>query len=477
MPLPMKYILPILILCLSSMLLPAQDRVWTLNECIEYARENNITVQQSRLNLLASEYNLSTSKMAMWPSLNASIGHFVNFGRTVDPTTYTFISGNFQSSSTQLFSSVTLFGGRQITNTVRGRELDREAASAGLEAAEMDIAIIIAQAYLGVLLADENLGVMQQQERSALEQRNVTERLVQAGSLPEGSLMEAQAQLAQARLRIAEAQNQADMSLLNLQLTMLLEPASNFSIAKPTIDVDPTVIDGYESPAGVYSFALQNHPAMRSARASERSAETGLEIARGNYYPNLSLSGGIGSNASSTRRLYSQQITGIDTIGLTLPSQELVVIPRFSLFAEEYPYGSQLRDNFNQTLSINLSIPIFNNRRVRNAVDQARISHQLVGLQMRQQENQLRDAVYRAYQSALAAARQFDAAQENAVANRMSFDYISRRAEQGLVRAVDFNMAQNSLSIAESTLLQAKYQYVLSLKILDFYMGKPITLN
>jgi outer membrane protein len=227
----------------------------------------------------------------------------------------------------------------------------------------------------------------------------------------------------------------------------------------------------------VYSFALQNHPAMRSARASVRSAETGLEIARGNFYPSLSLSGSVGTNASSTRRLYSQQITGIDTIGLTLPSQELVVIPRFTLFAEDYPYGSQLRDNFNQTVSINLSIPIFNNRRVRNAVDQARINHQLVGLQMRQQENQLRDAVYRAYQSALAAARQYDAAQENALANRTSFEYISRRAEQGLVRTVDFNLAQNNLGIAESTLLQAKYQYVLSLKILDFYMGKPITLN
>lgn len=473
----MKYLLSALFLCYSTTWLPAQGRIWTLNECIDYARENNITVQQSRLNLLASEYNLSTSKMAMWPSLNASIGHFINFGRTVDPTTYTFISGNFQSSSTQLFSSVTLFGGRQIANTVRARELDREAASAGLEAAEMDIAIIITQAYLGVLLADENLGVMQQQERSALEQRDITERLVQAGSLPEGSLMEAQAQLAQARLRIAEAQNQADMSLLNLQLTMLLEPTPDFNIARPTIDAEPALIDEYESPSGVYSYALQNHPAMRSGRASIRSAETGLAIAKGNYYPSLTLSGSVGSNASSTRRLYSQQITGIDTIGLTIPSQELVVIPQFTLFAEEYPYGSQLRDNFNQTVSLNLSIPIFNNRRVRNAVDQARINHQLVGLQMRQQENQLRDAVYRAYQSALAAARQYGAAQENALANRTSFEYISRRAEQGMVRAVDFNTAQNNLSIAESTLLQAKYQYVLSLKILDFYMGKPITLN
>jgi outer membrane protein len=206
------------------------------------------------------------------------------------------------------------------------------------------------------------------------------------------------------------------------------------------------------------------------------SAATGVEIAKGNLMPTLNLSGNLNTSSSSRRVLYDAIPAGFDTIGTVAGTGNPVVSNEldFRLEEQDYPMIDQFQDNFNQSVSIQLNIPIFNSYRFRNAVTQAEINRKRAELNLEQRQTDLRNNIYQAYTQARAAQKRLQSAEKNVNAARKSFEYTNKKAEQGLVRPIDFQNAQSDLQRAESNMVQAKYQYLMSIRILNFYLGKTL---
>lgn len=467
-------LLVLILLLPITLSLTAQNGPWSLTDCIQYAIDNNITIQQAELNIRRNEAQLTTDKFGRLPNVNASTGLFLNWGRFVDPTTNDFITENTNATNVTLNSSITLFNGGRINNTIKQTQANLNASEQAQDNTELSVAVTITQAYLNVLLAKENLQVVEEQLAISKNQVEIAEKQVQAGSLPEGNLLEVKAQMAQLEFQVVDITNQVDLALLTLQLAMLLEPNPNFDIRALTEEVDETLIAKYADPEVLYQQALSTHPSIRQAEYEVKAAELGVDVARGNYYPTLALSGGLGTTSSSARKNLEPFMAGVDTVAIVANSGEIVVAPRFGFEENPYPVTNQWQDNLNRQVGVSLQIPIFNRNQVKNAVDQSMINLQSTELQRQERMNQLRQNIYTAYRTAEANAKRFAAALNNLEATQLAFEYTQKRAEQGVVTPFDFNIAQNNLNIAQANLLQAKYQYLLSLKVLDYNIGKSI---
>lgn len=469
----MRLLVLIFSLALAPTLL-AQEGPWSLEDCIQYAIDNNITIQQAELNIQSNAAQLKTDQFGRLPNLNASTGFFLNWGRFVDPTTNDFITENTNATSVNLNSSVPLFNAGRINNTIKQTKANLNASEQAQDNAELNVALSIVQAYLNVLLAKESLQVAEEQLTINQNQVEIAEKQVRAGNLPEGNLLEAKAQLAQAEFQQVDAANQVDLALLTLQLSMLLEPNPEFDIQPLAEEIDETAIAAYESPEALYQQALSTHPSIQQAEYQLKAAELGVDVARSNYYPSLTLSGGVGTTSSSARKNLETVMSGVDTVAFVAGTGESVVAPSFDFEENPYPFVDQWQDNFNRQVGLSLQIPIFNRNQVKNSVDQSVINVQAAELQRQERMNQLRQNIYTAYRNAEANAKRYAAAQNNLDATQLAFEYTQKRYEQGVVTPFDFNIAQNNLNIAQANLLQAKYQYLLSLKVLDYNIGKSI---
>ncbi len=456
--------------------LSAQPKVWTLDDCIEYALDNNLNIRQIELNVTTSQNQLQQSRMDRLPNLNASASTFYNHGRTVDPTTYTFLSGSLTSNNISLNSSVNLFNGFQTRNSIAQNQFYLKADELDLENSKQSVAITITNYYLNALMAKEQVLISQRRYDIVKKQVAYTRKLVEAGSLAEGELLNVEAQLAQADFDRVNAENQYDVAMVALQAAMLLTPSSDFLITEPSDSLEDNLLQTYHSAEALVNDALGNHPSVKSAEYRVMGAESSVKVAKGARYPSLRLGGSLNTSSSSQRQLFDVIPLGFDTIGRVAGSGDPVISkdPKFQIEGKPYPIGNQFKDNFNQSVNLQLSIPIFNNYRSRNAISRAQINWERARLNLEQTEVNLRNNVFQAYTSAVAAKKRYDAALKNVEAAGKSFEYTEKRAEQGMVRAIDFQRIQSDLQSAENSLLQAKYQYLMSIRILNYYLGQSI---
>lgn len=472
----MKVASTLFFILLLSASIRAQPKIWTLDDCIDYALKNNLTVQQIQLNVNRSANQLQQSRMERLPNLNASAGNFFNRGRTVDPTTYNFLSGSLSTNNLSLSSSVNLFNGFRVRNSIIQNNYNLKADELELENTRQNVAITITGFYLDALMAKEQVDIMQRRYEVVHEQLNYTRKLVEAGSLAEGELLNVEAQLAQADFDRVSAENQYDLAMVNLQAAMLLEPEAGFQISKPGDEMNEDILQRYPSPEVLVNEAIKLHPSVKSAEYRMLGAQSGVQVARAARYPSLRLSGSLNTSSSSQRQRFEIIPLGFDTIGQVAGSGAPVISkePSFDVQGRRYPVGDQFKDNFNQTISLQLSIPIFNNYRTKNAISMAEINWRSAELNMEQQRISLRNNIYQYYTSALAAKKRYDAAVKNVEASRRSFEYAEKRAREGMIRAIDFQRLQSDLQTAENNLLQAKYQYLMSIRILKYYLGQSI---
>ena len=213
-----------------------ETKQWTLEECINHALENNIQIQQSELNLLITNQNLAQSKYGMLPNINGFASHTYNFGQTIDPFTNQFATSQVRSNSLSLSSSVTLFNGFQTLNTVKKNQADLQASRFDMEKMQNDISLNIANFYLQILFSHELVKNAERQLQVTSGQITRIQKLVDAGSLPEGNLREIQAQYASEELQKINAENQLNITTLNLAQILRLEDASNFDVVMPNLE-------------------------------------------------------------------------------------------------------------------------------------------------------------------------------------------------------------------------------------------------
>ena len=446
---------------------------WTLEQCINYAIENNIQVKQQALNTQVSENTLKQSRLDLIPNLNANLGRNYSFGRAVDPYTNEFNYENTYNDNYGISSSVALFKGFQKLNAIKQKKLDLQASIQDLEKVKNDISINVSTSYLNILFNLELLKIATDQAEVTEKQVDRTQTLVEVGSLAQGDLFDIQAQLANEELNIINSQNQLDVSYLNLKQLLNLDTIPNFQISIPNTD---SFVD---EPLPVFEDVVnqsQNLPEIKAAEYRLNSAERSLEIYRGMRYPTLNLSLSYNSGYSGNRKV----IDGSPTMsayqsGYTQSGEPVYTYQPVYAYSTK-PFGDQLKDNASTTLGFQLSIPIFNNWQVNTSVSNAKITVLNTRYSLDLAKQNLVKDIQQRYTEAIAALKKYDATNYAVKSMEESFKYTEEKYNNGLVNTVDYNIAKNKLISNQSDLLQAKYEYIFKIKILDFYMGKQITL-
>ena len=431
----------------------AQEK-WSLEDCVLYAFENNIQIKQQQLNTQSYDNTLFQSKMNLLPNLNANGNFSQSFGRALDATTYEFYDQTIKSSSFSVSSSVTLFNGLQKYNTVKQNEFNLLATLQDADKLKNDIALLIAAGYLQILMDMELLEVAENQLEITQQQVDRTNKLVQAGSLAKGALLEIQSQAASEELRVISAQNSLEIAYLILTQYLDLDSAAGFVIEVP--DLEQIVDEPLSMTIGsVFDEARSFLPQVKSAEYMLESARLNVNLARGARSPRLTLSGSYGSSYSDIRKL-------LDPVTFTM---------------EDYPFSDQMKDNANTVIGLGMSVPIFNGWMVNTYISNAQLGLMNSRLQLENTENILYKDIQKAFTDAVAARKRYFATEQALIAMEESFRYTEERYEVGLVNTVDYNLEKNRLAVTQSDLLQSKYDFIFRSKILDFYRGLPLSLQ
>lgn len=442
-----KYLILFFLFLIITPIASKAQEAWTLEQCIKYAFDNNIQIKQQQLYVKMNEGNLYQSKMSLLPNLNAAGNQSFNFDRAIGYSNNLPINGNLTSTSVSLNANVTLFKGLQKFNTVKQYQFDLLATSSDVEKIKNNVALSIASAYLQILYSDELVATAKRQLELSNLQLERTSVLVKAGSLPEGNLLEIEAQVANDELQVVNAQNQLDLAYLTLTQLLDIKSVEGFKIQKPVINAfEEKLVD--ISPNGVFESAQQVMPQIASANYKVLSAEKKLLISKGGISPTLSLNGYYGSTADKV----------------------------LSGSATNTPFFDQLKDNVSKSFTFSLSIPIFNGWMVRNSISNSKISLNLARLSFENEKNILYKDIQQAYTDALAAQKKLKATQKSLKSLEEAFRYSEQKFNVGMVTSVDYTTAKIKLSKAETDLLQAKYELIFKSKILEFYKGIPLSL-
>ncbi len=427
-------------LCFVFLMASSQES-WTLEDCIQYALENNLQVKQAEVDSKIIEERLTQSKYELLPNLSLTGSDRLNYGKTVIPITNELAETRIRSSNFQANASVDLFRGFQNINAIRMNTIDFMAARYDVDKQKNDITIAVTNAYLLILFNQEIADMAEQQIEVTKQQIVRIDKLVESGSLPKGNLLELQAQQADEELQFINAENQVGLAHLNLLQLLQLQGDYQLDIVKP--DFDSTSLAMELKPASeVFKTSLTVMPEIKSAELRLQSSEKNLSLSRANRSPTLSLGGSFGTGYTESN------------------------------FA---PYLDQLRDNTYRNFGLTLRIPVFSKYSIQQSINQAKLQRMRAEYALELEKNQLRTNVENAYADAEASLKSYYANKKSLEALEESFKYAEKRFDAGLINSVEYNTNKNNLRRAESELSRAKYDYIFKRKILDFFQGKPIT--
>jgi outer membrane protein len=473
----------LLFLAIGTVPLTAQE-TWSLERCIRIGLDNNPGVRLADLSAESAVLEERRWTYAMLPTVNANLSAGYQFGRTIDPTSNTFIEATTNFSNGQVSASLILFDGFRIRHGREQGRLNALAGKASSEDARNIAALQIATAYINVLFAEEQAETVLRQRDLAREQLAQTERLVSAGLRPDMDRLALVSQVAQSDYQLVLQENAVQEAYLILSQLMVLDPTVQFRIERPSFDpgqlADPRVLQTEM----IYQHAVENQPSVKAALLLEQSAEKGEDIARAGLIPSLRLFGGL-STAYSNNFLdfgnpdfsNANLVPGIPQPVLLDGEQKLLTL--YNLQGVNFPalsFADQVNRNFGKNVGLNLQIPIYNNHASRLAMQQARVSFEQARVNREQVEQQLKATVASALQAAQAARSQYLAAREAVEAQQAAYVALGRRFELGAANPMEYATAKTNLDVAENQAVIAKYTYLFRMKVLDFYLGKPLTL-
>ncbi|GAB4377848.1 MAG: TolC family protein [Salibacteraceae bacterium] len=462
------------IACFGFIIPVAAQESYSLQQCIEVALQNNLSVKSAELALQSTELDLKTSKASVLPSVNAFANHNYNWGQRIDPFTNQFANTRVQSNSFGISSSVDLFNGFRNQQNTLARQAAYDAGEYDLEAQKNQLKLDVTAAYIGVLLADDVERAAREQVRVSSLQLERIKKLVEAGSVNVGAQYDLEAQLASENAQLVARQNEKRLAMLRLKQLMLLDDDTEIQLEKPaSVEIEEVPM---ESASTVYSSALQSMPEIKSAQLSIIQWEKQINVARSGRYPSLSLSGSIGTGYSGLRtRVVDVVQSGSEPIGQTA-SGELVYVPVYDTEMERVPFSTQLNDNFNQFVGLSLSVPIFNRFQVSNNVAKTRINRSLAELELEQRKQQLRQRIESAHADALAARLAYESSVKATAAAERALAFATARFEAGALNVTDYNIAKANYLQAQIAESRAKFDALYKRKLLEFYMGLPLEL-
>ena len=451
-----------------------------LQQCIDLAYQNNISIRQGQLTVQNSTLQYKQAKLNLLPVANFQASQSLNGGRSINVTTNQFAQRTINSGNYQLNASATIFNGYALQNTIRQNDLSLQAAQEELLATRNTVAVNVIQAYLNALTATEQLVIAQRQSDVARAQLDRTQRLVNAGSAPESNLYDLRATLASNELDIVTAQNSLDLAKVTLLQNMNV-PVEGTGFEIIPIDVpDPGLTPYPETVQQLYAASLTNLPDARGADLRVRSAALGVEVARGALYPTLSISGNLSSLFSSaTQNQVSNGTTTQTQTPFFIPDANGGLQPVYTntpgYDIASVGYFNQLKNNFNRSVSLILRVPIFGGYVSRNRITTAKITQQNSELNAQNIRLQLRQQVETAYANMRAGANRYRATQAQVTSLEQAFRVAESRFNAGALGSFEYGIAKTNLDRARASLIQAKYDYVFRIKLLDYYQNKPLS--
>lgn len=425
------------------------QKVWTLQECLDYALANNIQLQQKRITAASDHEDVLQSKAALFPSVSFSTNQNASW-RPFAETTINLAGGTMTTNSNTVSyngsyginANWTVWNGNRNTNTIKQNKLTEKIAELGVEQQANTIQEQIAQLYVQILYETEAVNVCREIIKSSMMQRDRAKTMVEVGSLARVDLVQLEAQVSQDEYSLVSAQSQ--LANYKLQLKQLLEihDDETFDIAIPEVS-DAQVLAMIPNEQAVYNAALESRPEIQSGKLNIESSEIAIHSARAGYKPTVSLTAGIGSSNSS----------GQDT-----------------------DFFKQVKTNMNNSLGLSVSIPIVDNHQTRTNIRKAKYALQTSELNLQEQQKQLYSTIENYWLNATTSQQQFISARNNVKSMQESYDLVSEQFNLGLKNIVELTTGKNNLLQAEQQLLQTKYTALLNAAMLNFYAGEHIKL-
>ncbi len=450
---------------------PAQNE-WNLAQCVDYALKHNIMLQQSELSNQMTKNNYTQTKAGILPSLNAGAAHTYNFGRTIDRYTNTFANTQVLSQNFYISSNVVLWSGLSQWNNIKANQYSYLAGSENVKQQRNDIALNVATAYINVIYCSELLKIAQSQFDITKQQVEQTEKLASAGTLAKSAVYDVKAQLATEEVNVTTADNNYQIAMLTLKQLMNLDSLNNFNVSKPDVEVQSGDLLS-NSVQNIYETALKTQPSIKSAEYNFMMAEKSLLAAKGRVSPTISLNGSIGTGYSGLAKDVVGFNNVTDTLGYigTVPFTYERQDPIF----KDTPFSDQFSNNVNKSIGVTLTVPLFNGLQTVTSVKNAKLNTIYAKLGQDLAEQNLYKNIAQAFANARAALNRYASSKSSVEASEQSFNFAQQKFNAGVISSFDFNQAKTRLVTAQSNLLQAKFDYLFKLKVLDFYQGKPLT--
>jgi outer membrane protein len=424
----------------------SQTKEWSLEECIRYAIDNNIQIKQQVIQTEVQQNSLDLAKLKMLPTMNSGISHDYSFGRALDQTTYEFYNRTLKSDNLYFGGETPLFTGMQNLNSIKKNKYEVLAAQEDLQYIKDDVALNVALAYLQILLNKELVAANENQLNITLQQIEKTKKLVDAGSVAKGNLLQIEAQAAQEELQLINMKNQLETSYLTITQFLEIKSPAGFEIITPKMSVDSnSIVTGNIDE--IYEIAMGTRPEIRSSQMKLTAREYDLKIAKGSRSPQLSLSHSFNSRYSY---IYN------------LPNES---------------FKTQFNNNKNYGLGFSLNIPILNGWQINKSIANSKLSVESSKYTLEGTKKQLYKSIQKAYTDAVASLKKYNASYKAVASSEESFRYTEQKFNVGMLTSVDYNASKNQLLNAQSDMSQAKYEFIFKTKVLDFYKGIPLNLD
>ena len=446
--------IPLVIILLFGLSIQAQTKTWTLEECVKYAIDNNISIKQTELDTKTADIDKKGAIGNFIPSLNSNASHSWNVGLNQDPTTGLLRNQTTQYSSMGVGVGVDIYKGMQNQNTLRRANLSIIAAKYQLTKMQEDVALNVANAFLQVLFNKENLKVQKEQKANNEKQLSRSEELVKAGSVPKGDLLDIKATVASDGQKVVAAENALLISKLSLAQLLQLKEFYDFDVTDETTVKDENNILA-QTPLAIYDKAKEQRTELKIAKTNLEIAEKNVAIAKGGYQPTLQ-----GFYNINTRISYADSYNF--QTGLSSPAP---------------PFSQQFADNRGQAFGAQLNIPIFNGWSAKNNVERSKVNLEKSKIAVEQEELALQRNVYTAFTDAKGGLNAYESALSALEARQEAYNYAKEKYAVGMMNSFDFNQSQTLFSAAQSEVLRTKYDYIFKIKILEFYFGIPIIKN
>ena len=415
------------------------QKVWTLDECVDYAMEHNVQILQTIVSQNNAEFQYKMAKNSWLPTVSADASQSFGFGQS--PSAYgVYVSDNSASTSFGISLGMPLFNGLSIYNQIKSSNLALDASRKDVEAAKFDLKLLIMSYYMQVIYNKELKSVAEKQLALTEEQHAKTQQLYELGKVAESNVYESAAQVATAKSTLVQADNALMLSILDIVQALELETVEGFDVVSPeTFDNEsPKTLPSQES---TYNFALNHQPKMEAANLRLEQSYRDVKATKSAWYPSLSF--------------YAGYSTGY--------------YDYFSSERETLPFADQFNNNGRTSIGVRLNVPIFNAMQTKYKVEMSKLSIENQELVISNTQKELKKDIQQAFYNAVAAEQKYKAADETYNAAKIAYRFSDESYSAGRSTLLELNESKNRLFKSESEMLQAKYEYIYRVQVLDFY--------